>query len=374
MMAPISKALKNQETHENLSLRDLSGEDFCFDDFNIEWFMGYLDLNQENSEDMNLEGSGTVIDCGDGDQCEIEGFCFDYLVGEDLCSVTKVLDEESGFDIDWFMQFLDSDQKEGPVEDSTPDNLEKRGYEAEFGGDFCFDDFDIDSFMGYLDSDQEISKKMNLERTGCEKNLEESRALTAESFVVMYSGVRDCSAADQCEIESFCYDYLGGGDLCSDDLDINWFLAYLDSEDKEEEQLKDNTMDKVVRRKIKFGDQGLDEFSGGLCLDDLSGEVPCLDEHCDLDIDWFIRCLDSDQEKEPNQDTASSKLEKRGYGAEFGGDFCCDDLGTLDMNWFVQILDSNREEPVEQRTIGKLGKRKFEAEENSNRTKKMCRY
>lgn len=133
--------------------------------------------------------------------------------------------------------------------------------------------------------------------------------------------------------------YLDNEYLCVDEesgFDINWLMQCLDSDQKE------NTVDMVVRKKVKLDDQESDEFEGGLCLDDLSGGVFCFDEHCDMDIDCFIRCLDSEQEKRPNQDTSTSKLGKTGYGPEFGGDgdFCCDEL---DTKWFCSSRVSHME-------------------------------
>ncbi|KAK1370036.1 hypothetical protein POM88_036128 [Heracleum sosnowskyi] len=265
-----------------LWLDELDGGDSCFDAFEIDWFMGYLDSDQENRKKMNLEetiGENlSLMDSGSGD------ICFDQLGGGDFFF--------DNFDIDWFMGYLDSDQvnNDNMIDSDVGNNLEESwvstseilGLMDLAGGDLCFneldcgdffvDNFDSDWLMGYLDSDEEeISKKMNIEGIGFGNYVEESRTLTAESFLVMDSGDADCSVSDQ--------------------------------------------------RKI-----------GGFCSDDIN-------------IDWLMRCLDSDKEE----------------------DLRCDDLDS-----FIAILDSNQEEPLEHRTMSKLGKRKFEADEYSNQTKKKC--
>ncbi|KAK1370097.1 hypothetical protein POM88_036189 [Heracleum sosnowskyi] len=263
----------------NLCFDGIDGGDFCFDDLDIDGFMGCLDSDHKNNDKMINSDVGINAEETWASNSEI--LVVMDLAGGNLC-------------------FNDVGR-----------------------GDFFFDHFDIDLFMGYLDSDQDYSKNINLEGTISGNNLEGSRTSTAKSLVVLDSGVAGCSAVDQCKIGGYCFDDLGGGDLCYDDINIDWFMRCLDL-DKEEKPLEENTINKAVRRKFEIGDQELDKFCGGIGLDGLRGGDLRVDEESDFDIYWFMQCLDFDQKEQPVQDSHVDKFEKRGNETEFGGNFRCD--------------------------------------------------
>ncbi|KAK1370134.1 hypothetical protein POM88_036226 [Heracleum sosnowskyi] len=348
---------KIENLEQNLSLIDVGGEILCFDEmvsgglfsdeldggdscFDADWFMGCLDSDQENSNQIeNLEQNLSLIDVGGGNLCFDEmvsgGLWFDELDGGDSSF--------DGFDIDWFMGCLDSDQenrKKMNLEDTIGENLSLIDSGAgnicfdELGrGDSFFDGFHIDWFMGYLDSDQENNNNMMDSDVG--NNLEESWVSTSEIL-----GLMDLAGGDLCFSELDC------GDFYDDDFDIDWLMGYLDS-------------DEEISKKMNIEGIGYGNYveesrtstaESFLVMD--SGDADCsvsdqrkIGVFCSDDIDSLMRCLDSDKEE----------------------DLRCDDLDS-----FIAILDSNQEEPVEHRAMSKRGTRKFEADEYSNQTKKKC--
>ncbi|KAK1367098.1 hypothetical protein POM88_042659 [Heracleum sosnowskyi] len=98
-----------------------------------------------------------------------------------------------------------------------------------------------------------------------------------------------------------------------------------------------------------------DDFWEGITFDEVGNANFCFGELGSSDI-----CLD-------DLGCSDFCFDNRG-----GEDMCSGDLGDWDIDRIREFLDTNQQEETLQGTSSKLGKRKFELEENSYQAKKMC--